>query len=86
MFFIFSCQKDDDISLPIEDSMNGFWLVADKGYIFEFTDGSDIFYNINAAGCTIQEDDFTQSTLVSDGWRSQLTTPALHHQACYLTY
>ncbi|OED38856.1 hypothetical protein AB832_04330 [Flavobacteriaceae bacterium (ex Bugula neritina AB1)] len=25
---------------------------------------------------------FTKSTLVSDGWRPQLTTPALHHQAC----
>ena len=25
---------------------------------------------------------FAQSTLVSDGWRPQLATPALHHQAC----
>ena len=25
---------------------------------------------------------FTQSVLVSDGWRPQLATPALHHQSC----
>lgn len=26
---------------------------------------------------------FAQSVLVSDGWRPQLTTPALHHQTCF---
>ncbi|WP_219008065.1 S41 family peptidase [Aquimarina litoralis] len=58
LFFIISCQSDDDITLPIEDPLNGFWLSAEKGYIMEFTDGKDILYNINTAGCAIQEDDF----------------------------
>ncbi len=58
VLFISSCQSDDDISPPIEDAMNGFWLSAEKGYIFEFTDGKDVFYNINAAGCSIRDDDF----------------------------
>ncbi|WP_378182529.1 S41 family peptidase [Aquimarina sp. SS2-1] len=58
VLFMFSCQSDDDTSLPTEDLINGFWFVADKGYIFEFTDGKDIFYNINTAGCSIRDDDF----------------------------
>ncbi|MFD2564305.1 S41 family peptidase [Aquimarina rubra] len=58
VLFVFSCQSDDDTSLPTENLINGFWFVADKGYIFEFTDGKDIFYNINTAGCSIQDDDF----------------------------
>ncbi len=58
LFFMFSCQSDDDTLPPAEDSMNGFWFSAEKGYIFEFTDGKDVFYNINAAGCSIQDDDF----------------------------
>jgi len=54
------CQADDDTTTttPPEDSMNGFWLIADKGWVFEFTDGNDIFYNVNAAGCVIQDDNF----------------------------
>ena len=58
LFIILSCQKDDDIPPPVEDSMNGFWLVAEKGWIFEFTDEEDVFYNFNSSGCSIQDDDF----------------------------
>ncbi len=53
-----ACQSDDDTTPTPQDSINGFWSIADKGWIFEFTDGNDIFYNINAAGCSIQNDDF----------------------------
>ncbi len=58
VFFMFSCQSDDDTPSPAEDSMNGFWLVADKGWVFEFTDDKDVFYNVNAVGCSIQDDNF----------------------------
>ncbi|WP_299311696.1 S41 family peptidase [uncultured Aquimarina sp.] len=58
LFFMFSCQSDDDTSSPVKDSMNGFWFSAEKGYIFEFTDDKDVFYNINAIGCSVQDDDF----------------------------
>ena len=58
LLLIAACQSDDDSPPPIQDSINGFWSIADKGWIFEFTDGNDIFYNINAAGCSIQNDDF----------------------------
>ncbi|WP_299436524.1 S41 family peptidase [uncultured Aquimarina sp.] len=58
LLFISSCQSDDDTTPPAKDSINGFWLSAEKGYIFEFTDGKDVFYNINAVGCSIQDDDF----------------------------
>ncbi|WP_101446270.1 S41 family peptidase [Aquimarina sp. MAR_2010_214] len=53
-----ACQSDDDTLSPIVDPINGFWLSAEKGYILEFTDGKDILYNINTAGCSIQDDDF----------------------------
>ncbi len=53
-----ACQSDDGITTPPQNSTNGFWSIADKGWIFEFTDGNDIFYNTNAAGCTIQDDNF----------------------------
>ena len=36
-------------------------------------------------GITIEKEfpeGFTQNVLVSDGWRPQLATPALHHQSC----
>ncbi len=52
-----ACEIDDSTTLP-QDSINGFWQIEDKGWIFEFTDGNDIFYNINTAGCAIQNDDF----------------------------
>lgn len=58
IFSLFACQKDDYIPPPIEDSINGFWSVAEKGWVFEFTDGNDIFYNVNTAGCSIQDDNF----------------------------
>lgn len=59
IFFIFSCKNDDDTTLPpIEDSVSELWFSAEKGYIFEFTDDNSIFYNVNAAGCAIQDDDF----------------------------
>ncbi|WP_188112000.1 S41 family peptidase [Aquimarina sp. RZ0] len=57
IFFV-ACQHDDGTIPPGEDLMNGFWLVADKGWIFEFTDDKDIFYNVNTTGCSIQDDDF----------------------------
>jgi hypothetical protein len=53
-----ACQSDDDTLSPIVDPINGFWVSAEKGYILEFTDGKDLFYNINTAGCSIQDDDF----------------------------
>ncbi|WP_024769670.1 S41 family peptidase [Aquimarina macrocephali] len=52
-----ACQSDDDTP-PAADPINGFWSIADKGWIFEFTDDKDVFYNVNAAGCSIQNDDF----------------------------
>ncbi|MBQ4820768.1 S41 family peptidase [Aquimarina sp. MMG016] len=59
LFFISSCQSDDDTTLPpTEDSINGFWLSEELGYILEFTDGKDVVYNINSAGCAIADDDF----------------------------
>ncbi|GAA3607686.1 S41 family peptidase [Flavivirga amylovorans] len=53
-----ACQSDDDTTTPPEYSTNGFWSVAEKGWVFEFTDGDDIFYNVNAVGCAIQDNDF----------------------------
>jgi len=43
---LIGCQErkpDDD--LP-QDSINGLFLAADKGFILEFKDGQDILYNI----------------------------------------
>lgn len=58
LFFIFSCNNDDDItSTPIEDTLNGLWFSAEKGYIIELKDGNDILYNINTIGCAIQDND-----------------------------
>ncbi|TPN88902.1 S41 family peptidase [Aquimarina algicola] len=53
-----ACQSDDDTTTLPEDSISGFWSIEEKGWVFEFTDGKDIFYNTNAAGCSIQDDDF----------------------------
>ncbi|KZS38124.1 hypothetical protein AWE51_18950 [Aquimarina aggregata] len=53
-----ACQSDDDTPTIPEDSKNGFWLVADKGWVFEFTDEKDVFFNVNTAGCVIQDDNF----------------------------
>lgn len=54
-----ACNKDDDDTTTApQDSINGFWEIPDKGWVFEFKDGNDIFYNVNAAGCSIQNDDF----------------------------
>ena len=58
MFSLFACQSDDDSAPTTQDSIDGFWSIADKGWIFEFKDGKDIFYNTNAAGCSVQNDDF----------------------------
>lgn len=52
-----ACQSDDDTP-PQHDGIDGFWSIADKGWIFEFKDGNDIFYNTNTAGCVIQNDNF----------------------------
>jgi len=58
LLFIFSCNNDDDItSTPIEDTLNGLWFSAEKGYIIELKDGNDILYNINKIGCAIQDND-----------------------------
>ncbi len=59
LVFFIACQSDDDSPPPPQDSINGFWLVADKGYILEFTDGKDVAYNINSIGCSVLEGDFT---------------------------
>ena len=59
VFSLFAFQNDDDNPpIPFDDSIQGFYEITDKGWIFEFTDGNDIFYNINAAGCSIQDADF----------------------------
>lgn len=58
LLIFIACQSDDDTTTPSQNSINGFWSIADKGWVFEFTDGKDVFYNINAAGCSIQDDDF----------------------------
>jgi len=54
-----ACQSDtNDSPTPPEAPINGFWTIAEKGWIFEFKDGNDIFYNTNTAGCSVQNDDF----------------------------
>ncbi|GMN11275.1 hypothetical protein MTsPCn9_11180 [Croceitalea sp. MTPC9] len=59
VFSFFACQKDDERPLiPIDDPLQGYWEVAEKGWIFEFKEGSDVFYNVNTAGCSIQDADF----------------------------
>ncbi len=58
LLFFAACQYDDDTPAPVEDSINGLWFVADKGWIWEFNDGKDVFYNVNATGCSIQNDNF----------------------------
>ncbi len=58
VFLLFACQSDDDGPIPFDNSLQGFWEIPDKGWVFEFTDGNDIFYNVNAAGCSIQDADF----------------------------
>ncbi len=60
---IIACQSDDDTTTLPQDSINGFWSIADKGWIFEFTNGKNIFYNINAAGCSIQDNNFIPEEL-----------------------
>ncbi|WP_281987499.1 S41 family peptidase [Aquimarina aggregata] len=53
----FSCHSDDDQSPP-EDPMNGFWLIADKGYIVEITDDKDVVYSVSNAGCVVLNSGF----------------------------
>ena len=53
-----ACDNDDDTTPTLQNSINGFWEIPDKGWVFEFKDGNDIFYNVNAAGCAIQDDNF----------------------------
>jgi len=57
-----ACQSDDEAPIippnPPENLINGFWSIPDKGWVFEFTDDNDIFYNTNAAGCAIQNNNF----------------------------
>jgi hypothetical protein len=71
--FLATCQSDDTLPSPVEDSINGSWLAADKGWIWEFTDGKDVFYNINAAGCAIQDDDFNPKDFF--GYKLDLVSP-----------
>ncbi len=58
VLLLMTCQTDNDDTPTPQDAINGFWEIADKGWIFEFKDGNDIFYNTNAAGCSVQSDDF----------------------------
>ncbi|WP_299435191.1 S41 family peptidase [uncultured Aquimarina sp.] len=55
---LIGCQSDDDTPIVVEETINGFWLAADKGYIIEFKDGQDVMYNVNAFGCSILDEDF----------------------------
>lgn len=38
--------------------MNGFWLIADKGYIVEITDDKDVVYSVSNAGCVVLNSGF----------------------------
>ncbi|MCK8521240.1 S41 family peptidase [Aquimarina sp. D1M17] len=60
MVLIFTaCQSDDDAVMPPEVSIdNGFWEVAEKGWVFEFTDDADVHYNFNSVGCATQNPNF----------------------------
>ncbi|WP_299182628.1 S41 family peptidase [uncultured Aquimarina sp.] len=58
MVFLIGCKSDDDTPVIEEDTINGFWLAEDKGYVIEFTDDEDILYNVNASGCSIADDNF----------------------------
>ncbi len=60
---LIGCQPDDDTPIVVEETINGFWLAADKGYIVEFTDGQDVMYNINTSGCSILDQDFKAEEL-----------------------
>ncbi|WP_299313400.1 S41 family peptidase [uncultured Aquimarina sp.] len=55
---IIGCQSDDDTPVVVEETENGFWLAADKGYIIEINDGRSVLYNVNSVGCAILDDDF----------------------------
>ncbi|AXT52244.1 hypothetical protein D1818_15875 [Aquimarina sp. BL5] len=58
LVFVIGCQSDDDAPIIIEETINGFWLAADKGYIIEFTDDQDTLYGINTSGCSVLDDNF----------------------------
>ncbi|AXT57012.1 hypothetical protein D1815_15140 [Aquimarina sp. AD1] len=58
MVFLIGCKSDDDTPVIEEDTINGFWLAEDKGYVIEFTDDQDILYNVNTSGCSIADDNF----------------------------
>ncbi|SEK88560.1 Peptidase family S41 [Aquimarina amphilecti] len=58
LVFLVGCKSDDDTPIIIEDTINGFWLAEDKGYVIEFTDDQDILYNVNTSGCSIADDNF----------------------------
>ncbi len=61
LFVLFAaCESNDDstTTVPPENSINGFWSIPEKGWVFQFTDDKHIFYNTNAAGCSIQDNDF----------------------------
>ncbi|WP_405209202.1 S41 family peptidase [Aquimarina sp. LLG6339-5] len=58
MIFFVGCKSDDDTPIIEEDTINGFWLAEDKGYVIEFTDDEDILYTINTSGCSIADDNF----------------------------
>ncbi len=59
---LFSCQSDND--RPRDgDSIHGFWLAEDKGYLIEVNDDKNIWYGINTVGCTIIDDNFIPETL-----------------------
>ncbi|SHJ40471.1 S41 family peptidase [Aquimarina spongiae] len=58
LFFIVSCQSDDDTVSSGDSIDDGFWEVVEKGWVFEFTNGTDVFYNFNSAGCAIQDANF----------------------------
>ena len=45
---IIGLQSDGDSSIQVDDTIRGFWSVPEKGWIFEFTEVNDIFYNIIA--------------------------------------
>ncbi len=96
LFIGVSCQSDDD-QPPVTNPLDGIWLSADKGYIIEFKEGSDVWYNISAAGCVLADDfnvsDFaissfnptaTELALDSEQFLSPLTLTRLsdQNQAC----
>ncbi len=74
LLYCFACKSDNDgiYIPPSEGSINGFWLIAEKGYILELTDDKNMIYNRSSAGCSILNNDFN---LEESGFKVQMVNP-----------